>query len=293
MKLKFRLEYAAVLFLDEIFRVLSWETAQDLGAWLGASARLFSRRRWRMTLTNLEHAFPEKSAEERAAVALEAWRNAGRLAAELIKSRHLSKDEIKRLLRIENPDLCEDLLKEGKGIIINIGHLGNWEVGGIAFTAWGMPLGVVGRVMKNPLVDQWVTETRSRCGEVVFAHRNPFFSVVKWLKQGKMIAILIDHNMHEGGIFVPFFGRPAATSTLSALLSVKLDCPIISARVRREGRGLALSFDGPLRPDPAANPEKEVERLTVKMTQVLEGYIRQRPGEWLWGHNRWKRQPHT
>ncbi len=270
---------------------MSWESAQDLGAALGGLARHLMRRRWVMTLGNLAAAFPDKGEDERRAIALEAWRNAGRIAAEFARSRSLSRAELERIVRIENRDLLERVLAEGHGVIVNIGHGGNGEVGGSAGTLAGYPLGVVGRVMKNPYLDVWLRETRGRFGEAVFAHHNPFFSIAKWLKSGKMTAILIDHNLYQGGIFVPFFGRPAATSTLSALLSVKLSCPILSCRVSREGAGLVVSFDAPLRHDPRADPEREIERLTMEMTAALEGYIRRRPGEWLWGHNRWKRAP--
>lgn len=291
MKLRFYVEYAGISFLDEIFRVLSWESSQGLGAAIGSAASLVMGKRWKMTLKNLEAAFPEKSAEEREAIGLEAWRNAGRIGAEFFKSRHLSSEELRRIVRVENMELCDRLFEEGKGIIVNIGHMGNWEVGGIAVTERGFPLGVVGRSMKNPWIEEFIRETRSRCGEVVFGHHNPFFSSVKWLKQNKAIAVLIDHNLYEGGIFVPFFGRPAATSTLSALLAIKLGTPVVSVFARREGPHITVRFDGPLRADPQAHPEKEAERLTAAMTAALEGYVRQRPGEWLWGHNRWKRKP--
>ncbi|MBI5882173.1 MAG: lysophospholipid acyltransferase family protein [Elusimicrobia bacterium] len=289
MKLRFLLEYAGIRLLDFFLSLLSWESCQSVGAFVGRTAAFFGRRRWAMTVANVAHAFPERSPEEHEAIALEAWENAGRIASEFCRSRHLTKEELLQRVRFENLDLVDKMKAEGRGALHNIGHLGNWEVGGIAFTALGYPLGVVGRVMRNPLLDRWLNETRGRFGESVFAHRNPFFQVVRWLKGGKLTAILIDHNLYQGGIFVPFFGRPAATSTLSGLLSVKLNCPIISTRVRREGSGLVVSFHGPLRPNKDAEPEAEAERLTLEMTREMEGYVRERPGEWLWGHNRWKR----
>lgn len=290
MKIGHLFEAAGISTLDNAFKLLPWDAAQDLGATMGGSMRVIGRKRWQITLDNLARAFPEKSAAELDRIALEAWQNAGRIAAEFVKSRHMSREDLAQVVSYENLGLIDELLKEKKGILFNIGHLGNWEMAGIDFTARGYPLGVVGRVMKNPYVDEWVRSTRSHFGEAFFPHRSPFFPSVKWLKNG-IVAVLIDHNIHEGGIFVPFFGRPAATSTLTALLAVKVGCPIISVRVQRDGHKFKIRFDGPLRHDPAADPEKEVERLTVAMTKTLEGYVRERPSEWLWGHNRWKRQP--
>ncbi|MBI3554242.1 MAG: lysophospholipid acyltransferase family protein [Elusimicrobia bacterium] len=291
MKIGQRLEAFGVYALEAAFRLFSWEAAQSVGAAVGGSLRRVNARRWKITLDNLAAAFPEKSPAQREAIALQAWRNAGRIAAEFVKSRHMSPEDLARVIIYENLEKVDALLKEKKGIIFNIGHMGNWEMAGIDFTARGYPLGVVGRVMKNPAIDGWVRSTRSRFGAAVFPHRSPFFPAVKWLKRNGIVAVLIDHSIHEGGIFVPFFGRPAVTSPLSALLAVKAGCPIISVRVQRHGPGFKIRFEGPLRHDPAADPDREVERLTAEMTKALEGFVRERPGEWLWGHNRWKRKP--
>lgn len=278
-------------FLNVVFRVLSWKSSQALGAFCGRAAALFARKRYRMSLDNLAAAFPEKSEAERHAIALEAWGNAGQLAAELFKSRSLPQEELNRVVLFENLDLCDALRKEGRGFIVNIGHMVNWEVGGISLTSRGWPLGVVARAMKNPASEEWLRSTRSRFGEQIFSHRSPFFPAVKWLRKGNLVAILIDHNIPEGGVFLPFLGRAASTSTLSGLLAVKTNCPIVSTRMRREGEKIIVGFEGPLRPDPDADPDKEALRLTEEMVKILERRVRENPGQWLWGHNRWKRRP--
>lgn len=277
--------------LDFIFSAISWEKAQALGDFCGWAASCLARKRYRMSLSNIAAAFPEKSGDEHRAIAKQAWANAGRIATEVIKSRSLPRERLDEVVLFEDLELCESLRKEGRGFIVNIGHMVNWEVGGIGFTSRGWPLGVVARVMKNPAAEEWLRSTRGRFGEVVFSHRSPFFPSMKWLRKGNMVAVLIDHNLYEGGEFFPFFGRPAATSTLSALLAVKANCPIVSTKMRREGEKIIVGFEGPLRPDPDADPDKEVIRLTAEMVKVLERRVRSNPGQWLWGHNRWKRQP--
>ncbi len=283
------LAYAAIRLVDLFLSLFRWETAQGIGAFLGGLSARIAPKRWAMTLRNIALAFPEKSPEECRAIAIEAWRNAGRVGAEFIRSRHLSKEELLDIVRFENPELMESVLAEGKGVIMNLGHIGSWDVGGLGTSARGFPVGVLGRSMKNPYLDKFMIETRAHFGAEIIGHRNPFFRLVKWLKRGKMTVILIDHNIPQGGFFVPFFGRPAATSTLSGLLAAKLKAPILSGYSRREGGKVFVRFDGPIRPDPKADPDKEAERLTVEMVKVLEGYVRECPQHWLWGHNRWKR----
>lgn len=287
----FRAEYAAVRVLDAVLCLLPWRAASALGAAAGGAARLLLRRRWELTLRNLEAAFPEKPREDRERIAREAWRNTGRMLTELLKARHLSREALAGVVRFEGLELYEGLLAEGKGFLLNAGHLGSWEAANLALTAAGYPLAAVGRNLKNPFVDAWLTESRSRFGFLVIKHKNPFLPAARWLREGKPLGVLIDHNIRKGGVFIPFFGRPAATSTLSALLAVRLGCPILTARARREGRWIVASFHGPLRPDPAADPDQEVRRLTTAMVSQLEAFVRERPGDWLWGHNRWRRTP--
>lgn len=289
MRIRFFLEYALVRLVELMLWPLSWEAAQALGAAIGGWAKGLLRRRWRLTLRNLELAFPEMTAAEREAVALEAWRNAGRFGVELVKTRHLSREELRDLGPVEGLDNLRAAMAEGKGVLINAGHQMNFEVVGQALGAAGLPLAIVGRAMRNPRVGAWLLETRQRTGATVLSHKNPFFPSVRWLKGGGLLAILIDHNIRVGGVFVPFFGRPAATSTLTGLLAVKLGCPVLSVRIRREGRRFVTTFGDLRRADPAASADKEIERLTREFVGILEGYVRQRPAEWLWGHDRWRR----
>jgi len=289
--IRFRLEFAAVQLLDAAMRLFSWEAASDLGAFLGAQAKWALPRRWKTATSNLAAAFPDLPAAERERIARNALSNAGRIGAEIIKSRHLSKEQLFEKVRFENMEVLDAALAEGKGVILNTGHLGNWETTGVTLTAHGYKLGVVGRLIKNPFVDSWLRETRCRFGLNLIAHKNPFFTSVKWLKGGNITAILIDHNIRKGGVFIPFFGRPAATSNLSALLAVRLGSPIVSVAITRQGSTQTCRIEGPLRADPNADPEAEIQRLTVAMVKQLEDYVRRSPEDWLWGHNRWKRAP--
>ena len=287
--IRFRLEFLAVQLLDAFMLLFSWEAASDLGAFLGSQASWALPRRWKTANDNLAAAYPDMPAAEREALARKALSNAGRIGAEIIKSRHLTKEALFEKVRYENMEILDAALAEGKGVILNTGHLGNWETTGVVLTAHGYKLGVVGRLIKNPYVDAWLKETRCRFGLNLIAHKNPFFTSVKWLKGGNITAILIDHNIRKGGVFIPFFGRPAATSNLSALLAVRLGSPVVSVAITRQGSVQTCRIVGPMRANPDADPEAEIQRLTVAMVKQLEDFVKASPADWLWGHNRWKR----
>ena len=287
----FWFEYAALRVGETLLRFLPWEAASALGAAAGSATPWLLPRRWRLALANLEAAFPEKPAAERERIARAALSNTGRVATELLKSRNESRERMMAHVRWENLELLEETLAKGKGVLFNCGHMGNWETTGVSLTAHGKPLGVVGRRIKNPYVDAWLKETRCRFGLQLISHKSPFFPSVKWLKSGNIVAILIDHNIPKGGQFVPFFGRPAATSTLTALLAVRLGAPVLSVSIRRDGSEMSCRLHGPTWADPQADPDAEIARLTVEFSNQLEAIVRERPEDWLWGHNRWKRAP--
>jgi KDO2-lipid IV(A) lauroyltransferase len=107
------------------------------------------------------------------------------------------------------------------------------------------------------------------------------------------VAILIDQNVQEkDGIFVDFFGRPAATTTVAAALAVKTGCALLPAHtiIGPDGRYRAV-YEPPLEWTPSGDTQADIARLTQELTRVIEGWIREHPDQWLWIHRRWKTQP--
>jgi len=104
--------------------------------------------------------------------------------------------------------------------------------------------------------------------------------------------MLPDQDARRAGIHVPFFGRPASTHTGPARLAIAANAPIGVGVMERSGRGrFRARVLRVLTPDPSAEEEAEVRRLTVEMTKALEEAIRGRPDHWYWLHRRWKTPP--
>ena len=95
----------------------------------------------------------------------------------------------------------------------------------------------------------------------------------------------MDQSLPTGGAFVPFFGRPAATTTLTAHLAHRTGRPIFGLHLFRQGADIVGRFSGPL---PLG---RDPEETTAGLTRLIETWARQRPAEWFWFHNRWKRSP--
>jgi KDO2-lipid IV(A) lauroyltransferase len=112
------------------------------------------------------------------------------------------------------------------------------------------------------------------------------------LRDGIGVAVVVVQNVQaDEGIFVDFFGRKAAATTVAAALALRLDARVVAGWVdlRPDGRYVLRFSSVPTRP--GAERTAEVERLTQEITHVLEAWIRGAPEQWLWLHRRWKTRP--
>ncbi|MFA5161008.1 MAG: lysophospholipid acyltransferase family protein [Elusimicrobiales bacterium] len=287
-RLRHLIEYAFVRLAVAAFSLLSWERAAACGALLGRLAARLARRRFALSVANIRKALPDMSdrAEE---IALKSWENIGVLAAELAQTSRMSGEQLFEKCVLENQQVVLELHKQGKSAIVHLGHIANWELPAMTVAAMGLPVCGVARHMRNPYVDRMLSEIRGRFGGEIIFHREPFFSCVRNIKRGKFLGVLMDQNCPGGEVFTSFFGAMAATSPLSALLSLKTQTPIIPLRVtRRDGKIIAI-LEEPIYPAPAYSRE-ELLKLIAVLNGRLESWIRQEPHLWLWAHNRWKRE---
>ncbi|HOX22995.1 MAG TPA: lysophospholipid acyltransferase family protein [Elusimicrobiales bacterium] len=288
-RIKFLLEYALFLATAWLLRSLPLDTARNLGAVLGRAATVVVYKRFRLTVDNIHKAFPAKSPAEAQGIARQSWANMGVTAAEFAHAATLDKKQLLELFSVTNTELFENHLAQGKGAIVHLAHIGNWEIAGLGVQALCGKVAAVARHIRNPYVDAWMDKARRHIGSEIISHRNPFFSCVKWLKKGKVLGILMDQNMPYGEVFLPFFGRMASTTPLTALLALKTGAPIFPLRVYRKDGKINAEFEDPIYPEEGYSDDK-VLRLVAVLNARIEAWIAQDPSSWLWAHNRWKRE---
>ena len=146
--------------------------------------------------------------------------------------------------------------------------------------------------MDNPYVDEETNRLRNIFGGNTFHSNhdaNPFIACVRWIKKGKMIGILTDQNILSTDFFMKFLGRPAAMSPITALLSIRLQVPVFPVLVTRENGKIICTVQDPLLPPTEYSPEN-IRKFMRELTDIYENWIRQNPENWLWAHNRWKRE---
>jgi KDO2-lipid IV(A) lauroyltransferase len=287
-RIRFFIEYLGVRsfygLLGRFPRSLGLVVGRSLGILVGT----VSRKRYHVADQNVTSAFANKTPSQRAALIRDVWSDLGAGLYEFARLGRLSKDQFRNEVRVVGEDHLRAAHARGKGVVLVTGHLGNWEYASWAAALTGLPIMAVARRMKNPWVNHWITALRARSGCNVIMHKNAVRESVRQLREGGVVGLLFDQRITAGGLQVPFFGRPAHTTGMPALLALRMECPIVPLRSWRENGRITVEFLPPLEIEPGPATPERVEAVTRQLNDMLERWIKERPSQWLWIHNRWK-----
>jgi KDO2-lipid IV(A) lauroyltransferase len=285
-------EYAAVVSVRGIVRVLPDSLVRAWGAALGLTAFALDRPHRRVALANLAECFPNKSEAERRAIAKGTFRHFGQLLLELLRFSSLDDETRARLVDIEGADRVRHAYAGGKGVLFFTGHFGYWELHAIHH-GWAFePIGVLARALDNPRLNTLLEQIRGVTGNHCIYRQGAVRRVLKALNGDHGVAMLIDQHMHSpDAIWVNFFERPAATTSTLAALALRTGSPVIPVfALPLPGRRYKFVYEAPVEP-PASDGPEAVQEFTQRCTDVLEMHVRRHPELWLWMHRRWRDAP--
>ncbi|MFC6789572.1 lipid A biosynthesis lauroyl acyltransferase [Methylobacterium komagatae] len=287
--------FASIPLIRLIFflaRLLGPERAADFGG------RLLRRigpllPAHRTALANIRAAFPGLPEAEVKTIALSAWDNLGRTGAEYA---HLDTlldydPEATGPLRSEVTGIEHffSLRDDGQPGLIFSAHLANWELPAICAAKFGLEATAVFRPPNNPAAKRLVEEVRrSTMGGLAASGPGSAFSMQGVVERGGHLGQLIDQHFTRG-VVVSFFGRPCLVNPLLAKLARHYDCPVHGVRVvRLPEERFRLDLTPPLDLPRDADGAIDVPGAMQAMTDVIEGWVRENPGQWLWMHRRWR-----
>jgi Kdo2-lipid IVA lauroyltransferase/acyltransferase len=177
-----------------------------------------------------------------------------------------------------------EAIAAGRPTMMITAHFGHYLAARAALqNQGGEPIGCLYRRMANPYFNETYVDAFHRSGEPMFEQgRRGMMEMVRWLKQGGIIAIVSDLHAH-GGEELTFFGKPAVTSVLNAELALKYDAVMIPCYAVRQPNG--LDFEIVLR-EPV--PHSDPKTMTQFLNDDLEAMVRDHMEQWFWIHRRWK-----
>lgn len=265
--------------------------ARPLGGVVGQAAYLAVNKRRRRTAEDSIR----RSLAVDAATARRIFRRSmtrfGPMLMEVLALPRLCRQGVRGVVRFAGEENLADALAEGKGVILATAHTGNWELQGAALAQSGFPLAVVVQRQKNTAMDRFINEYRTLAGMRVI-YKRQVLEMVRALKSGQVLGLLMDQDAHEDGVFVDFFGRPASTPAGAAVLARLTGAPIVPSFITAHGYWRhTVIIHPPLHMKKTADKDADIWRVTQHLTKIIETHVRQYPEEWFWAHYRWKTSP--
>lgn len=279
--LQWQLECLGHSILEGFTALLPGPWVFRLGEALGTLAWHFLPQRRKIVLRNLRIAFAgEKELPEIIQMAKETFRRSGANLVSVAHTARLAPEKLGKVIHIENSELLEEALATGKGVVLLLAHMGNWELLSrlVHLFPPGSKTGAFYRPLNNPLLDARVLARRQADGTRMFSKRDPFHQVTGFLREGGIVGILADQRVGMQGEVVPFFGRLTRTSPLPSLLA---------RRAKAEVLALALVTERPGKWKAVFLPV-EKPHTTPHCMAALENAMKAAPTDVFWLQERWK-----
>lgn len=242
-----------------------------------------------VALTNLGIAYPESDPSWRREVVKKLYCNLSLSVMEFLILTKNPKAVSKWVTKVEGEEHLENLSKSGRGAVLLTAHVGNWELLAAWLACKGYPLVAGVRDPNDVHVSKLLAYYRKALGVETIPKKSLLLKGAKLLKQGKFIGILADQDGGTDGIRVSFMGKVASTVGGPAALSLLTKAPvvpIVSYRIAPyEHEILVLP---PIEPLYELPREEAIREMTIKFNDILEGFIRRSPEQWLWLHRRWR-----
>jgi KDO2-lipid IV(A) lauroyltransferase len=288
------LEFAAVWTLVTALGILPRSWARAAGAGVGWLAWIALPRLRRVGRTNLALALPELSETERERILRTEYTSLGWQLGEFCQMRRYTRAAAEKFIRYEGLENYLAAREQGRGVMVITGHLGAWELSSFYHSLMGFPMSMVIRRLDNARVDALVNEVRCLHGNRV-VHKDDFArGLITAMRKGETVGILMDTNMTPPqGVFVPFFGVPAATGSALARVAMKTEAVVLPGFLlwEQSERKYVLHFDKPVEMVDSGDNDADAVTNTARCTAAIEAWVRRYPEQWLWVHRRWKTRP--
>ncbi len=285
-RLRYLLEALALKAVLTVLRWLPVDAASNLGGFRGRGIgpRLPVSARARR---NLRLVFPDMDAAGVEVIVRGMWDNLGRVAAEYPHLAEIAAPESGRIDWVDTAPVRAMRDRKTAGILVSA-HLANWEVMPVAAIRRGLDMTIIVREPNNPFVRPVFERLRGVAG----GGRAPkgvqgAKTAISVLRAGGVLGLLYDQKMSDG-VAAPFFGIEAMTPAAPAQLALRLGCPLVPVRVERIGpaRFRLSSHEALALPD-SGDRQADTVQIMVVLNGILEGWIRDKPEQWLWLHRRW------
>lgn len=278
-------------FFETLFLALPYSVQKAFTLGLAKIIYFIDSKHKKIIKANLDLTIKDEiSKEEYNAILKYCHKNLALVLLQVLRSSKLSIEELEKSVSFENKHYVDEAVKANRKIIFISAHYGNWELGGTALGAFISPATVIYKKMNNSYFDNYLMKTRTKFNLHMAEKKGAIKHLVKALRQGNAISMLIDQNVNpHDGIYVDFLGAKATQTAAPAFLARKFDALIIPLLIGTSpGKENVVTFFEPIVTAKTDNEEKDILDSTQAQADMLAKVIKEYPLPWFWCHKRWK-----
>ena len=289
-------EFAALKFVSNLVNVLPQNAALGLGSAFAPVGFRIGRDRRLAAQRRIGQVFSDLSDVDVTRIARQAYRDLVWHLIEVLRTPKVTRDWVVKNTVLEqgDRDRLDRALSMKKGAILAVPHLANWDLAGIALQQLGYPMTFIYRNQKNPLFNRHLNQMRQHIGSELIERDDPmlFRKVIRSLRRGNVIGILVDLRARQNDLKLPFLGHTADLARGLGLMSHVSECPVLPTFITRSADSrLRWHFKEAIMPDGDMERNDDAERIMREILPPLEAAIRANPEQYFWFNKRWVLEP--
>jgi KDO2-lipid IV(A) lauroyltransferase len=250
-----------------------------------------------LAINQIRESFPERSNDWHERVARGSAVSFVRAVVDFFRGPFVSNEWIDEHVEVVGyEELRAESERTGKRVVLVGGHVGSFDLLAQLTAVKFRPISFVIRNAKQRFIDLWWSRMRELRGNSTLPRSGAIKGMLKALRSGRDVGILFDQNVTaEFAVFVPWFGRLAATTKAVAVVALKAECLVAVSTLHYVGgeRYRLECIRVPVSDLYESNlsSEEKVAELTRRSVSVLEAQILKFPEQWFWMHRRWRTRP--
>ncbi|MEE2801008.1 MAG: lysophospholipid acyltransferase family protein [Bacteroidota bacterium] len=241
-----------------------------------------------VTKSNIRTAFPHLDEKEVTRIAKASTRHFCDIFIEMMKSLHISKEEMHKRFTCTNAEMVNAFAKADKSIVVLFGHAGSYEWSMVLDEVLHFNVYAIYKPIKNKKFNQLITDIRKKFGSTMVPMRHATRVMSEKADNERCLFALVADQAPKRArsqYFTNFFNKPSAVFRGGERIAAEHGLPVFFLAIKKIKRGYYETTFHKITDDASKEPEWLV---TDKFFSLLEDQIKMQPEYYLWSHKRWK-----
>ena len=276
------IQYVLIFILFILFKIVGFKASSNFGFFIGKYLGPLFRPKSSI-INNLKKA---QISGDYKKIATNVLGNYGRIFAEYVHLKNFKNDRLNNHISIEGREYLERIKNKKQSVVFISGHFNNFELMAMQIDKAEVDCAAIYRPLNNPYLNKIMEKIRKRdiCKKQIKKGRSGTREIIKFLKKGTSIALMVDQRVREGEKAL-FFKHLATTTTIPAQLIKKYNCDLVPIYIERKNKfDFKMYVSKPIK----INKNKSSDEITLFINKILEKMILKNVDQWIWTHDRWR-----